>query len=181
MILILIFFFGIKRYPLDQYDRIWDPDKDFSPFHVSAGFNLQSTTFHWSNVTERPPMVVLQTARVLAKWAALTYSLPLDTLGDYHVILYFAGILPVSPAFSIMINGELVESNYTVNRGEVNGLFFTMRGIQCLNLTLKTISYYPLINALEVYQIVDIPPETSSTTGTFQGLKFPAGTKRDKF
>lgn len=126
-------------------------------------------------------MVVLQTARVLAKWAALTYSLPLDTLGDYHVILYFAGILPVSPAFSIMINGELVESNYTVNRGEVNGLFFTMRGIQCLNLTLKTISYYPLINALEVYQIVDIPPETSSTTGTFQGLKFPAGTKRDKF
>lgn len=112
-------------------------------------------------------MAVLQTARVLAKWADLTYRFPLDDTspGDYHVMLYFAGILPVSPAFDILINGGLVDSNYIVNRGEVNGLFFTMRGIKSLNLTLKTINYYPLINALEVYQILDIPPETSSTTG----------------
>ncbi|PHT38331.1 putative LRR receptor-like serine/threonine-protein kinase [Capsicum baccatum] len=30
------------RYPIDQYDRIWDADEDFSPFHVSSGFDIQA-------------------------------------------------------------------------------------------------------------------------------------------
>ncbi|KAM3382379.1 hypothetical protein P3S68_007953 [Capsicum galapagoense] len=94
----------------------------------------------------------------------MTYNFPIDHQGDYHIVLYFAGILPVFPSFDVMINGDIVRSNYTVNRWEVRSLFFTMKGIEILNITLKTVHYYPYINALEVYEILDIPLETSSTT-----------------
>ncbi|KAL2488173.1 putative LRR receptor-like serine/threonine-protein kinase [Forsythia ovata] len=154
---------GSLRYPLDQYDRIWDADEDFSPYHVSSGFDVEST-FNLSTIKESPPTVVLQTARVLARWNNLIYKLPLDNQGDYHVVLYFAGILPVSPTFDLLINGDVVQSNYTVTRWEAGNLFFTIRGIKNLNITLQSISYYPLVNALEVYEILDIPLETSSTT-----------------
>lgn len=142
---------------------------DFSPYHVSTGFDIQST-FNLSNLKEIPPIAVLQTARVLARWADLTYNLPIDGLGDYYVVLYFAGILPVSPAFDVLINGEVVQSNYTVKRWDADALFFTMRGINSLNITMKRVSYYPLINALEVYEILNIPSETSSTTGLIVSL-----------
>ncbi|KAG8387333.1 hypothetical protein BUALT_Bualt02G0010600 [Buddleja alternifolia] len=154
---------GSLRYPLDQYDRIWDADEDYSPYHVSSGFDIQSN-FNLSNIKESPPTVVLQTGRVLARWNSLVYRLPLDDQGDYHVVLYFAGILPVSPTFDVLINGEIVQSNYTVMQWEANNLFFTVKGVRTLNITLKSISYYPLINALEVYQILEIPLESSSTT-----------------
>ncbi|KAK6163741.1 hypothetical protein DH2020_000605 [Rehmannia glutinosa] len=154
---------GPLRYPLDPYDRIWDADEDYSPYHVSSGFDIQSN-FSLSNVKESPPTVILQTARVLARWNNLIYKLPLDNQGDYHVVLYFAGILPVGPTFDVLINGEVVRSNYTVMRWEADSLFFTVQGIKTLNITLKTISYYPLVNALEVYEILDIPLESSSTT-----------------
>ncbi|KZV22971.1 putative LRR receptor-like serine/threonine-protein kinase-like [Dorcoceras hygrometricum] len=154
---------GSLRYPLDQYDRIWDADEDFSPYHVSSGFDIQSN-FNLSTIKESPPTVVLQTGRVLARWNNLVYRLPLDSKGDYHVVLYFAGILPISPTFSVLMNGEVIRSNYTVSRWEADNLFFTVQGIKNLNITLKTITYYPLVNALEVYQILDIPSEVSSTT-----------------
>ncbi|KAK6141836.1 hypothetical protein DH2020_024420 [Rehmannia glutinosa] len=154
---------GPLRYPLDPYDRIWDADEDYSPYHVSSGFDIQSN-FSLSNIKESPPTVILQTARVLARWNNLIYKLPLDNQGDYHVVLYFAGILPVGPTFDVLINGEVVRSNYTVMRWEADSLFFTVQGIKTLNITLKTISYYPLVNALEVYEILDIPLESSSTT-----------------
>lgn len=93
------------------------------------------------------------------------YRLPLDNLGDYHVVIYFAGILPVSPSFDVLINGEVVYSNYTVWRWDAGALFFTVKGIKTLNVTLKSITYYPLVNALEVYEILDVPLESSSTTG----------------
>lgn len=157
-------FLGNLRYPLDPYDRIWDADEDFSPYHVSSGFDIQSN-FSLSNIKESPPSAILQTGRVLARWNSLVYRLPLENLGDYHVVLYFAGILPVSPSFDVLINGEVAYSNYTVARWEASSLFFTVRGIRSLNITLKAIAYYPLVNALEVYEILDVPLESSSTTG----------------
>jgi len=167
----LMFFVLCKRYPIDQYDRIWDADEDFSPFHVSSGFDIQAN-FSMSVLKESPPVAVLQTGRVLARWLDLTYKFPIDHQGDFHIVLYFAGILPVSPSFDVLINGHVVRSNYTVNRWEVSSLFFTMKGIESLNITLKTVHYYPYINALEVYEILDIPLETSSTTGSNTVLLF---------
>nr|GMD25170.1 probable LRR receptor-like serine/threonine-protein kinase At5g48740 [Ipomoea batatas] len=156
------------RYPVDEFDRIWDADEDFSPFHVSSGVDVQSNFNNMSVVIERPPPAVLETARVLARWRDMTYTFPLDhhlgLQGDYYVVLYFAGILPVPPTFDVLINGDVFQSNYTVSRWEVASLAFTLRGTKSLNVTLKTISYYPLLNALEVYEILDIPWETSSTT-----------------
>ncbi|KAM7521816.1 hypothetical protein LguiA_011718 [Lonicera macranthoides] len=151
------------RYPLDPYDRIWDGDEDFAPFHLSISFYSQST-FNLSSLKESPPIAVLQTARVLVRREGLTYKFPLGKLGDYYIVLYFAGILPVSPSFDVLINGDFVQSNYTVKNWEATALFFTRKGIKRLNITLNNISFYPLINAIEVYEIVDIPQESSSTT-----------------
>jgi len=158
-------FSSIKyRYPLDPFDRIWDADRSFTPFHVAIGFKIQ-LSFRQSSLVEEPPAAVLQTGRVLARSNALTYNLPLDALGDYYIILYFAGILPVFPSFDVLINGELVKSNYKINSSETSALYLTRKGIGSLNITLKSISFYPQINAFEVYKIVDIPTDASSTTG----------------
>ncbi|KAG2716773.1 hypothetical protein I3843_03G144600 [Carya illinoinensis] len=154
---------GSLRYPVDPYDRIWDNDQNFMPLHLSTGFTIQRS-LDLSSLREAPPAAVLQSARVLARRNVLTYNLPLDTLGDYSIFLYFAGILPVSPTFDVFINGDVVKSNYTVKISNVSALYITQKGIKSLNLTLKSITYYPQINAIEVYEIVDIPPEASSTT-----------------
>ncbi|KAK7286812.1 hypothetical protein RJT34_22075 [Clitoria ternatea] len=151
------------RYPLDPFDRIWDADRSFTPFHVATGFKIQ-LTFNKSSLLEEPPAAVLQTGRVLARRDMLTYKLPLDSLGDYYIILYFAGILPVYPSFDVFINGELVKSNYTINSSATSALYVTQKGIRSLNITLKSISFYPQINAFEVYKMIDIPSEASSTT-----------------
>lgn len=149
---------------MDPYDRIWDADQSYTPFHVSSGFNFL-LGFNLSSVIESPPPAVLQTARVLARTDVLTYNLPLDALGDYYIILYFAGIVPASPSFDVLVNGDVVQSNYHVKMSEASALHLTQKGIENLNITLKSISFYPQINAIEVYEIVDIPLESSSTTG----------------
>ncbi|KAJ4847595.1 hypothetical protein Tsubulata_013914 [Turnera subulata] len=154
---------GSLRYPLDPYDRIWDADEDYTPFHVSTGFNVLFS-LNSSSLSEDPPVPVLQTARVLARKDVLTYNLLLDTLADYYIILYFAGILPVSPTFDVLINGNVIQSSYNVRLSEASALYITQKGIKCLNITLKSISFNPQINAIEVYEILDIPVEASTTT-----------------
>ncbi|XP_057965901.1 probable LRR receptor-like serine/threonine-protein kinase At5g48740 isoform X2 [Malania oleifera] len=156
---------GSLRYPFDPYDRIWDVDQNFSPSRVSSEFNIEMS-FDMSNLKESPPILVLQTARVLARRDVLSYNLLLDKLGDYYIVLYFAGILPVSPSFDILINGNLVQPNYTLRSFEASVLFFTRKEIKSLNITLKSISFYPQVNAIEVYEIVDIPLESFSTTAS---------------
>ncbi|OWM62784.1 hypothetical protein CDL15_Pgr020078 [Punica granatum] len=151
------------RYPLDPYDRIWDPDKSFSPFHVSTAFKIQSNSI-LSGTAEDLPAAVLATARVLARKDTLTYSFLLDTLADYYIALYFAGILPISPSFDILINGDIVWSNYTVEVSGASALYFTRKGLDSLNVTLRSTSFSPQVNAIEVYEVLDIPAEASSTT-----------------
>ncbi|WCJ38074.1 Leucine-rich repeat protein kinase family protein [Euphorbia peplus] len=154
---------GSLRYPMDPFDRIWDADQNYTPFHVSTGMNML-LNFNLSTLTENPPLHVLQTARVLARKDVLTYNLALNTQADYFILLYFAGILPVSPSFDVLINGDVVQSNYTVIMSEASVLRLTRKDVKTLNITLKSKSFYPQINGIEVYQIVEIPLEASSTT-----------------
>lgn len=152
------------RYPSDPFDRIWDPDQSFTPFHTSWNFN-RLTRLSSFNITENPPDTVLQTARILARNDRLSYTLSLDTLGDYYIILYFAGILSLSPSFSVTINNEVKQSEHTVTSSEASALYFTQKRISKLNITFEKIKFNPQVNALEVYEILQIPPEASSTTG----------------
>ncbi|KAE8659309.1 putative LRR receptor-like serine/threonine-protein kinase [Hibiscus syriacus] len=154
---------GSLRYPIDPFDRIWDADQSYTPLHASPAFNIL-LRFNLSSQKESPPLDVLQTARVLAREDVLYYNLPLDKLGDYYIVLYFAGILPVSASFDILINGDVLLSEFTVITSEASTLYFKQKGITSLDIALRSIIFYPQINALEVYEIVDIPPETSSTT-----------------
>lgn len=153
----------MSRYPSDPFDRIWDPDQSFAPFHASSSFTRFSS---FNNITENPPASVLQTARVLARKDRLSYTLPLDTLGDYYIILYFAGILSLSPSFTVTINDEVKQSDYTVTSSEATTLYFTQKRINKLNITFGKTKFNPQVNALEVYEILQIPPGASSTTGT---------------
>lgn len=133
---------------------------------MSTGFKVQHS-FNRSSIKESPPSEILQTARVLTKRNVLTYNLPLQRLGDYYVILYFAGILPVYPSFDLSINEDIVETNFTLRTSEVSALYFTRNGIKNLNITFKSNNFYPQVNAIEVYEIIDIPKEASSTTGSY--------------
>ncbi|KAL1207445.1 putative LRR receptor-like serine/threonine-protein kinase [Cardamine amara subsp. amara] len=154
---------GTIRYPSDPYDRIWDPDQNFAPFHGSSSFN-RLTKLTSYNITENPPASVLETARILDSKDSLSYTLSLNTLGDYYIILYFAGILPLSASFDVTINNEVKQYDYSVTSSEVGSLYFTQKRISNLNITLGKIKFNPQVNALEVYEILQIPPEASSTT-----------------
>lgn len=149
---------------MDAFDRIWDRDQNFSPIQLSAGFSTQMP-LNFSYVPESPPIGVLQSARVLARRNVLSYNFPLGEIGNYYIVLYFAGVFPVSSSFNILVNGELLRSNYTVKSSEVSLLSFTKKSVMFLNITLQKVSFYPHINAIEVYEIVEIPSEASSTTG----------------
>lgn len=86
-------------------------------------------------------------------------------LGDYYVVLYFAGILPVSSSFDILINGDIVQSNYTVKASQASANHFIQKRVRILNVTLKSTSFSPQVNGIEVYRILNVREEASSTTG----------------
>lgn len=154
---------GPLRYPMDSYDRIWDMDQNFSPAHLASGFSKQ-VPLNLSNLQESPPLPVLQSARVLARRNILSYNFQLDKMGDYYIVLYFAGILPVSPSFDILINGDIVKSNYSVKISEASALYFVRQSVTSLNITLRNVSFFPLVNAIEIYESVEVPLECSTTT-----------------
>lgn len=156
-----------NRYPLDYHDRLWDADEGFSPSHLAAAFHIP-VSFDLTGIKENPPASVLQTARVLARKTALTYNFPLDKLGDYYVALYFAGIMPVSSSFDVLINGDVVHSDYTVEHGEVGSIFFMGKKIESLNITFRNNSFYPQVNGIEIYEVLEVPVECSTTTGGFK-------------
>ena len=131
---------------------------------MSSGFKVEAN-FDSIQVKEAPPVVVVETARVLARRDELSYNLPLEEQGDYFVILYFGGILAVHPSFDVLMNGKVIESNYTVEMGEMRALYVIQEQIKSLIITFKSVKFYPQVNAIEVYQIVHVPLEASSTTG----------------
>ncbi|XP_077250440.1 leucine-rich repeat protein kinase family protein [Tasmannia lanceolata] len=154
---------GSLRYPVDSYDRIWDADQKFSPVHLSSGFDIQ-LRLNLSGISENPPVGILQSARVLARRNDLAYNFPLDKIGDYYIVLYFAGILPVSSSFDILVNGDVVKLNYSLKRLEASVLIFVQKSITSLSIMFRNVSFYPQVNAIEVYEFVEIPTESSTTT-----------------
>ncbi|KAJ0988993.1 hypothetical protein J5N97_007349 [Dioscorea zingiberensis] len=151
------------RYPYDPYDRLWDADRYFSPTRLSAGFHIE-VPINVSGLRESPPIAVLQTVRVLARKNVLAYNLSLGSPGDYLVVLYFAGILPVSSSFDILVNADMVRSSYRVNHAEAGVILHLAKSVDSLNIMFRNITFYPQVNAFEVYEIVEIPQEVSATT-----------------
>ncbi|KAG1370063.1 putative LRR receptor-like serine/threonine-protein kinase [Cocos nucifera] len=154
---------GSLRYPLDYYDRVWDVDQNFSPSHLTAGFQIP-IPLNFSGIRESPPASILQTARILARRNVLSYNFPLDKLGDYYVLLYFAGIMPVSSSFDVLINDNVVSPDYSVKHAEAGSIFFSAESVDYLNITFRNVSFYPQVNAIEIYEILDIPLECTGTT-----------------
>ncbi|KAJ4751952.1 Leucine-rich repeat protein kinase family protein [Rhynchospora pubera] len=151
------------RYPFDYYDRVWDPDKKFSPSLLTAGFKIQKS-LDVASINERPPVSILQTARVLARKSVMTYKFPLREPGNYYLVLYFAGITPVSSTFDILINNNVASSGYTVQHGQASSLAFTMKMVDRVHVSFRNISFYPQVNAIEIYEIINMPAECSAST-----------------
>ncbi|KAL8170218.1 hypothetical protein V2J09_022022 [Rumex salicifolius] len=116
---------GSLRYPADPYDRIWDSDWNFSPSKTSTAAYSTLLNSNATSARELAPMDVLKTARVSLRKSTLTYNLKLGKIGDYYIVLYFAGILRRSPSFNVLINGDLVQSNYTLKDSGVDVLYLT--------------------------------------------------------
>lgn len=144
---------------------MWDPDQKFSPSHLTVGSKIQKQV-NASSINERPPVSILQTARVLARKSIMNYNFRLGKVGSYYMILYFAGIIPVSSTFDILINKNVVSSAYTVKLGQASSLSFTVKMVDRMYVSFQNISFYPQVNAIEIYEIVNMPPECSAATGS---------------
>lgn len=152
----------ILRYPVDSYDRIWDVDRNFSPSHLTVGFDIP-VKINSSGVPESPPDAVLQSARILVRTDTLSYNFQLDEEANYLVIAYFARILPVQSSFHVLVNGDILATNYTLQSSETGAVSSISNNISVINITIHNVSFHPQINALEVYQIADIPLGSSQS------------------
>lgn len=119
----------------------------------------------FSELKENPPLAVLQTARVLARRNVLSYRFPLKKLGNYNLVIYFAGVLPVSSSFDVLVNGNVVNLDYHVRHAEVSSIVYLAKTIDRLKLSFRNVSFYPQVNGIEIYEVVNIPPECPATTG----------------
>ncbi|KAL0924477.1 hypothetical protein M5K25_005308 [Dendrobium thyrsiflorum] len=154
---------GPLRYPFDYYDRIWDEDQKFHPSRLSGAFYIPlAVKFSW--LKENPPLAVLQTARVLARRNVLSYRFPLEKLGNYYVVIYFAGVLPVSSIFDVLVNDNVVNSDYHVRHAEVSSIVYLAKAVDKVKVSFRNVSFYPQVNGIEIYEVVKIPPECSATT-----------------
>ncbi|XP_020597225.1 LOW QUALITY PROTEIN: probable LRR receptor-like serine/threonine-protein kinase At5g48740 [Phalaenopsis equestris] len=151
------------RYPFDYYDRIWDEDQKFHPSRLSGAFYMP-LPLKISGLKENPPLVVLQTARVLARRNVLNYRFPLEKLGNYYLVIYFAGVMPVSSSFDVLVNGDVVSSDYHVRHAEVSSVVYLAKNIERLKLSFRNVSFYPQVNGIEIYEVLNIPPECPATT-----------------
>lgn len=95
----------------------------------------------------------------------MSYNFPLGKLGSYYMILYFAGITPVSSTFDILINKNVMSLGYAVKHGQASSLAFTVKMVDRVCVSFRNISFYPQVNAIEIYEIVNMPPECSAATG----------------
>lgn len=118
-----------------------------------------------SGVPERPPDAVLQSVRILVRKDTLSYKFQLDEEANYLVIAYFARILPVKSSFHVLVNGDILTSNYTLQSSETCTISSISNNTSVINITIQNVSSHPQINALEVYQIADIPLGSSQSQG----------------
>ncbi|GLJ07608.1 hypothetical protein SUGI_0070710 [Cryptomeria japonica] len=151
------------RYPADSYDRIWDVDQNFAPRHLSKGFDIP-VNINSSGIPESPPDAVLQSARILVRTQNLFYNFHLSEKANYFVIAYFTKIVAVYSTFDVLLNGDIIKSNFTLQRGEAGRVLnSTHDSTTEINITIHNVSFHPQINALEVYQIADIPLGSSQS------------------
>ncbi|KAG0461086.1 hypothetical protein HPP92_021383 [Vanilla planifolia] len=151
------------RYPSDYYDRIWDGDQKFHPSLLSGAFHVP-IALNISGMKETPPLVVLQTARVLARRDILSYRFPLKKLGNYYLVLYFAGITPLLSSFDVLVNDNVVFFDYQLNQAEASLLTYFAKGIDRLKISFRKVRFYPQVNGIEIYEVLGIPQECSPVT-----------------
>ncbi|KAJ7537487.1 hypothetical protein O6H91_11G007600 [Diphasiastrum complanatum] len=157
--------FQTLRYPADPYDRIWDIDHNYSPVLSSISLSFDGY-INETGVEEEPPLAVLQSARLALNLNYIAYLTNLAETGSYIVIAYFVELQnsTTQTVMNILVNSNLQSSNYIIPENfTASERNFTVEASSLLNFTLQGMHSPPLINALEIYRIVDLLRRTDGT------------------
>ncbi|KAJ6828171.1 putative leucine-rich repeat receptor-like protein kinase [Iris pallida] len=150
------------RYPDDTYDRIW------SAAAVSDSLTVLTSdaTTIATNISDRPPLKVLQTAVATpdpSSFLIISTDLPATAVPAY-INMYFAE--PTKPSsgadgrsISIFVDGEQVEDTQTLKYARVMELYLVnATASSSTEITVRAApgsDLPPIINALEVFGVSD--------------------------
>jgi len=174
--LLMILFGQLRRYPQDNFDRIWTSDISIASSNVSLYRYVSTEEVISSNTEDFPPTAVMQTAWDVT-YPYVRFNLPSFVGSKSLLLLYFAEIktlnISASRSFYVTINGESLPETVTLARNystvelqfvsnqsdnfNLNQSYFYFRLSKAPNSTLL-----PIINAYEYYSLIDTQPATSS-------------------
>ncbi|KAF8011611.1 hypothetical protein BT93_J2023 [Corymbia citriodora subsp. variegata] len=156
------------RYPRDVYDRIWWGVENYSQLLPSAG--ASATSLFNDNDVYKVPGKVLTTAETMSNGnSSLSYSWtppkPYVPPGNWILYFHFAKIesLPSGQQreFTISIDGNQFTENVTLEYLKPVTIVSTPNTGSQINVSIsppsKEFPYPPILNAVEVYNIVGLP------------------------
>ncbi|CAN8321488.1 unnamed protein product [Cochlearia groenlandica] len=155
----------ILRYPNDKYDRRWFPLVDKKWTLLSTTLNVSTTNGY------DPPQGVMASAATYANDKGemnMPWSFD-DSTTRFQIYIHFAEIQTLlaneTREFNVLLNGNMFSGLYSPKKLQIQSMFtnFTSPerciGGMCLLQLVKTrkSTLPPLINALEIFTIVDFP------------------------
>ncbi|KAF8031036.1 hypothetical protein BT93_D0271 [Corymbia citriodora subsp. variegata] len=161
--------YGIESgYPRDVYDRIWWGVENYSQLLPSAG--ASATSLFNNNDVYKVPGKVLTTAETMSNGnSSLSYSWtpakPYVPPGNWILYFHFVEIesLPSGQQreFTISINGNQFTENVTLEYLKPVTIVSTPVTGSHINVSIsppsKEFPYPPILNAIEIYNIVGLP------------------------
>jgi len=161
------------RYPQDNFDRLWLAD-DGTVKHVRPISTEEPISTN--NTEDLPPMIVIQTAWVIDPLSSSSWEGTKSSLGSKKLwVLYFAEIeilnMSESRSFYITINNERRSENMNLirNYSAVERTFQANNVYSFQLLKAKNSTLLPILNAAEMFFLVDTQPATHS-----QDSKYPS-------
>uniref|UniRef100_A0A7I4AFS7 non-specific serine/threonine protein kinase n=1 Tax=Physcomitrium patens TaxID=3218 RepID=A0A7I4AFS7_PHYPA len=145
------------RYPDDNYDRIWNSDQYYLDASTSSTHSI-THDLNTSAVADAAPMTVLQSNRFNFRNQSLSYSLPLaKPNGKYLMNTYFSELHgAVGPTFKLSVNEAVLMTVGGLPPLSVSEFTVTQAASWWWNISLLPVSGAPLINALEIYETVQL-------------------------
>lgn len=153
---------SILRYKIDEYDRPWWPYTDETWSQLNSSLSVDST-----NNDFNPPSVVMQTAAVQKKWSLPVLTLKtINQTDKFYVYMHFAEVEELQAnqfrQFNISLNGKHWSGPHSPAYLKATTVFKTspLTGELEYRISIykaRNSSLPPIINALEVYEVNELP------------------------
>ena len=162
-----------RRYPDDSCDRIWDSDQYYLDASTTS---THYVSYHLKTaaVADDAPMTVLQSDRFNYHNQTLSYSFPLSQAsGKYLMNAYFGELYNRSgPTFKVLVNDAFL---MTVERlPPLSGAEFTVTQAAgwWWNISLLPVTGAPQINALEIFETLQLKHSSNAADGKVFSMQF---------